>query len=83
MKTPCRKKRGVPLVKGCQGGIKKPQLEPDWKVRSGEPAGWKACPTLIDTESRVLNFGIQRSGLNPNRKGGTFHHFKPWEDESG
>ena len=27
--------------------------------KSGEPAGWKACPTLFSTESQVINFGIQ------------------------
>ncbi len=27
--------------------------------KSGEPAGWKACPTLFGTESQVLNFEIQ------------------------
>ncbi len=27
--------------------------------KSGEPAGWKACPTLIGAESQALNFGIQ------------------------
>ena len=27
--------------------------------KSGKPAGWKACPTLIGAESQILNFGIQ------------------------
>jgi len=29
---------------------------------AGEPAGWKACLTLIGSDSQVLNFGIQDKG---------------------